>query len=105
MLCSDRAGFIVNFLLFPYLNDAVIALDEGLTSIDELDPLMKSWQSLPLGPFSLLDVVGNDVSLAIEETILDAFSDPCYTPAAGLKAVVADGKLGRKTGAGFLSYS
>ena len=105
VLCSDRAGFIVNFLLFPYLNDAVIALDEGLTSIDELDPLMKSWQSLPLGPFSLLDVVGNDVSLAIEETILDAFSDPCYTPAAGLKAVVADGKLGRKTGAGFLSYS
>ncbi len=105
VLCSDRAGFIVNFLLFPYLNDAVIALDEGLTSIDELDPLMKSWQSLPLGPFSLLDVVGNDVSLAIEETILDAFSDPCYTPAAGLKAVVADGKLGRKTGAGFLSYT
>lgn len=104
VLCSDRAGFIVNFLLFPYLNDAVIAVDDELVTIEELDPLMKAWQSLPMGPFSLLDVVGNDVSLAIEETILDAFEDPCYTPAVGLKAVVAEGKLGRKTGAGFLTY-
>ena len=105
VLCGDRAGFIVNFLLFPYLNDAVIAVDEQLTTIDDLDSLMKSWQSLPLGPFSLLDVVGNDVSLAIEETILEAFGNECYTPAKGLKKVVADGKLGRKTGEGFLSYS
>lgn len=105
VLCGDRAGFIVNFLLFPYLNDAVIAVDENLTTIEVLDPLMKAWQSLPLGPFSLLDVVGNDVSLAIEETILDAFGDSCYTPATGLKAVVAAGNLGRKTGTGFLTYN
>jgi len=105
VLCGDRAGFIVNFLLFPYLNDAVIAVDEQLTTIDVFDPLMKAWQSLPLGPFSLLDVVGNDVSLAIEETILDAFGDSCYTPAKGLVDVVAAGKLGRKTGEGFISYS
>ena len=105
VLCGDRAGFIVNFLLFPYLNDAVIAVDDQLTTIDAFDPLMKAWQSLPLGPFSLLDVVGNDVSLAIEETILDAFGDSCYTPAKGLVEVVAAGKLGRKTGEGFISYS
>jgi 3-hydroxybutyryl-CoA dehydrogenase len=105
VLCGDRAGFIVNFLLFPYLNDAVNAVDWSLTTIEDFDPLMKAWQSLPLGPFSLLDVVGNDVSLAIENTIVDEFGDPCYTPAKGLQDVVAAGKLGRKTGEGFLSYS
>ncbi len=105
VLCGDRAGFIVNFLLFPYLNDAVISVDDQLATIADLDALMKAWQSLPLGPFSLLDVVGNDVSLAIEETILEAFGDGCYTPAKGLVDVVAAGKLGRKTGEGFLSYS
>jgi 3-hydroxybutyryl-CoA dehydrogenase len=105
VLCGDRAGFIVNFLLFPYLNDAVNAVDWSLTTIEDLDPMMKAWQSLPLGPFSLLDVVGNDVSLAIENTIVDEFGDACYTPAKGLQEVVAAGKLGRKTGEGFLSYS
>ncbi len=105
VLCGDRAGFIVNFLLFPYLNDAVNAVDLSLTTIGDFDPTMKSWQSLPLGPFSLLDVVGNDVSLAIEETIVEEFGLACYTPALGLKEVVEAGKLGRKTGEGFLSYS
>lgn len=104
VLCGDRAGFIVNFLLFPYLNDAVHAVDANLTTIDELDPLIKHWQSLPLGPFSLLDVVGNDVSLAIENTIVQAFNEECYVPAKGLEAKVAEGKLGRKTGEGFLTY-
>ena len=66
---------------------------------------MTAWQSLPLGPFSLLDVVGNDVSLAIENTIVDEFEDQCYAPAKGLQDVVAAGKLGRKTGEGFLKYS
>lgn len=104
VLCGDRAGFIVNFLLFPYLNDAVRAVDAGLSTIDELDALLKTWQNLPMGPFSLLDVVGNDVSLAIENTIVDAFADECYTPAKSLETVVAEGKLGRKTGEGFLKY-
>lgn len=105
VLCGDRAGFIVNFLLFPYLNDAVRAIEANLTSIEDLDPLMKAWQALPMGPFALLDVVGNDVSLAIEETIFEAFPDPCYRPAPLLKQTVAEGKLGRKTGEGFLQYS
>lgn len=104
VLCGDRAGFIVNFLLFPYLNDAARAIDEGLTTVEAFDPVIKNWQRVPMGPFSLLDVVGNDVSLAIEETIYRAFGDQCYRPAKGLKKIVAAGKLGRKTGAGFLQY-
>jgi len=104
VLCGDRAGFIVNFLLFPYLNDAVRAVEADLTSIEVLDPTIKAWQSLPLGPFALLDVVGNDVSLAIEEVVYAAFPDPAYAPAPLLKKTVADGKLGRKTGEGFLAY-
>ena len=104
VLCGDRAGFIVNFLLFPYLNDAVRAVEASLTTIEEFDPLMKAWQSLPLGPFSLLDVVGTDVSLAIEEVIHEAFPDPAYQPAPMLEKIVANGKFGRKTGEGFLSY-
>ena len=104
VLCGDRAGFIVNFLLFPYLNDAVLAVDAGLATVEAFDPLIKNWQRVPMGPFSLLDVVGNDVSLAIEETIYRAFGDKCYRPAKGLKKIVMKGDLGRKTGAGFLTY-
>ncbi len=102
--CGDRAGFIVNFLLFPYLNDAVRALDDGLVSVELFDAVMKDWQGIPLGPFALLDVVGNDVSLAIERTIYSAFGGRCYQPAAGLEKVVEAGKLGRKTGGGFHTY-
>lgn len=102
--CGDRAGFIVNYLLFPYLNDAVKALDARLVSVEGFDDVIKQWQGIPLGPFALLDVVGNDVSLAIEQTISSAFGKPCYQPATGLEQVVAEGKLGRKTGSGFHSY-
>ena len=105
VLCSDRAGFIVNFLLFPYLNDAVRAVEAEISSIDELDALMKPWQSIPMGPFALLDVVGNDVSLAIEEVIEGAFGGAEYIPAPLLVETVKAGKLGRKTGEGFLSYA
>lgn len=102
--CGDRAGFIVNFLLFPFLNDAVRALDDRLATVDGFDPVIKTWQGIPLGPYSLLDVVGNDVSLAIEQTIFGAFGKACYRPAGGLVRIVAEGKLGRKTGVGFRDY-
>lgn len=105
VLCSDRAGFIVNFLLFPYLNDAVRAVEADITTIDQLDALMKPWQSIPMGPFALLDVVGNDVSLAIEEVIEGAFGGAEYIPAPLLIETVKAGKLGRKTGEGFISYA
>ncbi|MGA8987934.1 3-hydroxyacyl-CoA dehydrogenase NAD-binding domain-containing protein [Aeromicrobium sp.] len=101
--CGDRAGFIVNALLFPYLNDAVKLHEAGGESLVEIDDAMKGTK-LPMGPFELLDVVGNDVSLAIEQTLVSTFGHAGWIPAPMLKQVVADGKLGRKTGAGFHTY-
>lgn len=105
VLCGDRAGFIVNALLFPYLNDAVLMLEDGVNDMDAIDAAIKAGGGLPLGPFQLLDVVGNDVSLAIEQTLYNEFQDEGLAPAKTLEQVVADGKLGRKTGAGFHDYS
>lgn len=101
--CGDRAGFIVNALLFPYLNDAVRLVDAGEAEMDEVDEAMTR-AGLPMGPFVLLDVVGNDVSLAIESSLVEAFGHDGWRPAAGLEKAVAEGRLGRKTGAGFRSY-
>ncbi len=102
--CGDRAGFIVNALLFPYLNDAVRMLESGYASMDEIDAAVKAATGFPMGPFALLDVVGNDVSLAIQQTLLREFRDPGFTPAGTLEQLVAAGYQGRKTGRGFRSY-
>lgn len=102
--CSDRAGFIVNALLFPYLNDAVKAHEDGAGSRTEIDDAMKGC-NMPMGPFELLDVVGNDVSLAIQRALHGAFGHEGWAPAATLEQVVADGHLGRKTGKGFHDYA
>jgi 3-hydroxybutyryl-CoA dehydrogenase len=102
--CGDRAGFIVNALLFPYLNDAVLLHEQGV-SIDDVDAAIKEEVGFPMGPFALLDVVGNDVSLAIQKELLGEFGHEGFTPAPLLEQKVADGKLGRKTGAGFHDYS
>ena len=101
--CTDRAGFIVNALLFPYLNDAVKLHEAGGDSLEEIDTAMKETK-LPMGPFELLDVVGNDVSLAIEKTLVGAFGHAGWEPAPTLVRLVEEGKLGRKTGEGFHSY-
>jgi 3-hydroxybutyryl-CoA dehydrogenase len=101
--CTDRAGFIVNALLFPYLNDAVKLHEAGDDSLEEIDSAMKE-TNLPMGPFQLLDVVGNDVSLAIEESLVGAFGHDGWKPAPTLVRLVEEGKLGRKTGEGFHSY-
>ena len=101
--CGDRAGFIVNALLFPYLNDAIKLHEVGEGSLEEIDTAMKETK-LPMGPFELLDVVGNDVSLAIEQTLVQAFGHEGWEPATSLEKLVADGKLGRKTGSGFHDY-
>lgn len=103
--CGDRAGFIVNCLLFPYLNDAVKMVDAGEATIDEIDAAIKENVKLPMGPFALLDVVGNDVSLAIEQELFTEFGHPGFAPATGLEKVVAEGKLGRKTKQGFHDYN
>ena len=103
--CGDRAGFIVNALLFPYLNDAVKLLESGAATTTEIDEAIKAEAKFPMGPFALLDVVGNDVSLAIQNELYAEFKEPGFAPAATLQQVVADGHLGRKTKKGFHDYS
>jgi len=103
--CADRAGFIVNALLFPYLNDAVRMLEAHYASVDDIDNAMKVGCGLPMGPFELLDVVGLDVSLAIQRTLYEEFHEAGYAPAPLLEHLVTAGRLGRKTGKGFRDYS
>ncbi len=102
--CSDRSGFIVNALLFPSLNDAV-RLHESGVPIETIDEAVKEQLGFPMGPFALLDVVGHDVSLAIQKELYHEFEEPGFEPAALLERVVAEGRLGRKTGKGFHDYS
>ncbi|WP_330172779.1 3-hydroxybutyryl-CoA dehydrogenase [Streptomyces sp. NBC_01498] len=103
--CGDRAGFIVNALLFPYLNNAVKMVQEHYASPDDIDAAMKLGGGYPMGPFELLDVVGLDVSLAIERGLHREFRDPGLAPAPLLEHLVAAGCLGRKTGRGFREYA
>jgi 3-hydroxybutyryl-CoA dehydrogenase len=103
--CGDRAGFIVNALLFPYLNDAVKLLEANYATADDIDTAMKLGCALPMGPFELLDVVGNDVSLAIQRELYLEFREPGFAPAPLLEHLVTAGYLGRKTGRGFRDYS
>jgi 3-hydroxybutyryl-CoA dehydrogenase len=103
--CGDRAGFIVNALLFPYLNNAVKMLQDHYASVDAIDAAMKLGGGYPMGPFELLDVVGLDVSLAIEQVLHEEFRDPGLAPAPLLEHLVSAGCLGRKTGRGFREYA
>ena len=103
--CGDRAGFIVNALLFPYLNDAVKMLEAHYATADDIDTAMKYGCALPMGPFELLDVVGNDVSLAIQRELYLEFREPGFAPAPLLEHLVTAGYLGRKTKRGFRDYT
>ena len=104
VVCGDRAGFIVNALLFPYLNDAVKMLEANYATADDIDLAMKKGCGYPMGPFELLDVVGLDVSLAIQQTLYREFREPGFAPAPRLEHLVTAGYLGRKTGRGFRPY-
>ncbi len=104
VLCGDRAGFIVNTLLFPYLNDAVKMLDSHYATAEEIDTAMKLGCGYPMGPFELMDVVGLDVTLAILERLLEEFRQPSMEPASLLRHMVEAGFLGRKAGRGFYVY-
>ena len=103
--CGDRAGFIVNALLFPYLNDAIKMLSANYATADDIDTAMKTGCGLPMGPFELLDVVGLDVSLAIQRELYLEFREPGFAPAPLLEHLVTAGYLGRKTGRGFRTYA
>jgi 3-hydroxybutyryl-CoA dehydrogenase len=103
--CGDRAGFIVNALLFPYLNDAVKMLQAHYATTDDIDSAMKVGCGYPMGPFELLDVVGLDVALAIQRVLYIEFREPGFAPAPLLEHLVTAGRLGRKTGKGFREYT
>jgi 3-hydroxybutyryl-CoA dehydrogenase len=103
--CRDRSGFIVNFLLFPYLNDAVRMHEQGYSTPEDIDTAMKLGCAHPMGPFELMDIVGLDVTHAILNSLHDEFRERRYAPAPLLEHMVRAGYLGRKAGRGFYDYS
>ncbi|HEX5541462.1 MAG TPA: 3-hydroxybutyryl-CoA dehydrogenase [Micromonospora sp.] len=105
VVCGDRSGFIVNALLFPYLNDAVKMLEASYATTDDIDHAMKLGCGYPMGPFELLDVVGLDVALAIQRELYLEAREPGFAPAPLLEHLVTVGYLGRKTGRGFRDYT
>lgn len=102
---KDRAGFIVNALLFPYLNNAVRLLENGTANAPDIDEAMKGGCNFPMGPLALLDLVGLDTSLSILDALYDEFRDPNYAAMPVIRRMVAAGQLGRKSGRGFYDYS
>jgi 3-hydroxybutyryl-CoA dehydrogenase len=104
VLVEDRAGFIVNALLFPYLNNAIRMLEAGTASMDSIDTAMMGGCNFPMGPFVLLDLVGLDTSLSILDALYAEFRDPNYSAVPLLRRMVAAGHLGRKTKQGFRTY-
>jgi 3-hydroxybutyryl-CoA dehydrogenase len=101
---KDQAGFIVNALLFPYLNNAVRLLEQGVATKEGIDAAMKGGCGFPMGPFALLDLVGLDTSLAILDALYVEFKDPNYAAVPLLRRLVTAGQLGRKTAHGFYEY-
>jgi 3-hydroxybutyryl-CoA dehydrogenase len=101
---KDRAGFIVNALLFPYLNNAVRLWETGTASIESIDTAMKGGCNFPMGPFALLDLVGLDTSVSILDALYAEFRDPNYAAVPTLRRKVAAGQLGRKSKHGFYTY-
>jgi 3-hydroxybutyryl-CoA dehydrogenase len=101
----DKAGFIVNRLLIPYLLDAIRAFEEGFGTIEQIDTAMKAGANHPMGPFQLLDFVGLDTSHSVGEIMFDEYRERRFAPPPTLRKLVTAGHLGRKTGRGFYDYS
>ena len=105
IVAKNSPGFIVNRILCPMINEAVLALQEGLAPAADIDDAMKLGCSHQIGPLALADLIGLDVMLAVMEVFYRDFGDPKYRPALLLKEMVAAGHLGRKTGRGFFTYT
>ncbi|MDN3224414.1 3-hydroxybutyryl-CoA dehydrogenase [Pseudomonas nunensis] len=102
---GNRPGFVVNRILVPMINEAILVLQEGLATADDIDAGMRLGCNQPIGPLALADLIGLDTVLAILEAFYDGFNDSKYRPAPLLKEMVAAGYLGRKTGRGFHAYA
>lgn len=105
LLCNDSPGFVSNRILCPMINEAILTLQEGVAEPEAIDGIMKLGMNHPIGPLALSDLIGNDTVLHIMNVLHDGFKDDKYAPAQLLLDMVEDGKLGRKTGEGFYSYS
>ncbi len=101
---KDRAGFVVNRILLPMINEAIFVLDEGLAEAKEIDNAMKFGANHPIGPLALADLIGLDVTLDVLNVLHRESGDPKFRPAPLLKEMVRAGCLGRKTGTGFFEY-
>ena len=104
ILAKDRAGFIVNMLLVPYLNSAIRMLDEGFATKEDIDTGVVLGLGHPMGPLTLADLIGLDTMLHVSDVLYDEFKDPIYSPPTLLKRMVSAGYLGRKSGKGFYDY-
>jgi 3-hydroxybutyryl-CoA dehydrogenase len=104
VLAKDTAGFIVNFLLIPYLLAAIRLLENGMASREDIDTAMHLGCGYPMGPLTLLDYVGLDTTLWAAEAIYEEYKDPLYAPPPLLRRMVLSGMLGRKSGKGFYAY-
>jgi 3-hydroxybutyryl-CoA dehydrogenase len=102
---KNSAGFVVNRILCPMINEAIFALQEGLATAEEIDAGIRQGCNHPIGPLALCDLVGLDVQLAVMEVLYSNFNDSKYRPAPLLREMVDAGMLGRKTGQGFYSYA
>jgi 3-hydroxybutyryl-CoA dehydrogenase len=104
VLAKDTAGFIVNFLLIPYLLAAIRMLENGMATRDDIDTAMKLGCGYPMGPFTLLDYVGLDTTLWAAEAIYEEYKDRLYAPPPLLRRMVISGMYGKKSGRGFYDY-
>ena len=104
IIAKDAPGFIINRILLPMLNEAIFALQEGVGTVEDIDKGVKLGLGHPMGPFTLLDLIGLDTALHVSEAFYHAFEDSKYRVPYLLRQMVASGKLGRKSGEGFYKY-
>ena len=106
LACNDSPGFISNRILCPMINEAILALEEGVAEPEAIDGIMKLGMNHPIGPLALADLIGLDTIFHIMNVLFEGFeSDPKYAPSKLLRDMVSDGKLGRKSGEGFYNYN